>query len=105
MRASPDNSGSKNAIQAVGSTVTYLQRYTLLAATGLAAAGQDDDGDEGDRGELIDANQKDQLIALIRETETDTARFCKYLGVESVDDLPAARFDDALQALMRKRSK
>ncbi len=39
----PDTSGGKNAIQATGSTVTYLERYTLLAATGLAASGQDDD--------------------------------------------------------------
>ena len=43
----PDLSGSKNPIQAVGSTVTYLERYTLLAATGLAAKGQDDDGRMG----------------------------------------------------------
>lgn len=105
LSAMPDNSGSKNVIQAVGSTVTYLQRYTLLAATGLATTDQDDDGDKGGKGELIDANQKDQLIALIRETETDTAKFCKYLGVESVDDIPAGRFNDALQALMRKRGK
>lgn len=41
----PDNSGKKNAIQQVASTVTYLQRYTLLLATGLAAKDQvDDDG-------------------------------------------------------------
>jgi hypothetical protein len=40
----PDNSGSKNAIQAISSTVTYLERYTLLAATGLAAANTDTDG-------------------------------------------------------------
>jgi len=39
-----DSSGSKNSIQAIGSTVTYLQRYTLLAATGLAAGGSDNDG-------------------------------------------------------------
>lgn len=39
-----DTSGSKNGIQAIGSTVTYLQRYTLLAATGLAAADADTDG-------------------------------------------------------------
>lgn len=39
-----DTSGNKNAIQAVGSAVTYLQRYTLLAALGLATAEQDDDG-------------------------------------------------------------
>lgn len=44
MSASRDESGSKNNIQALGSTVTYLQRYTLLAATGMAAKGQDDDG-------------------------------------------------------------
>lgn len=43
----PDASGGKNSIQAIGSTVSYLQRYTLLAATGLAAAGVDNDGAGG----------------------------------------------------------
>jgi ERF superfamily len=40
----PDATGNKNSIQAVGSTVTYLQRYTLLAACGLATSDQDNDG-------------------------------------------------------------
>ena len=44
LTAAPDNTGSKNPIQAIGSTVTYLQRYTLLALTGLATYEQDDDG-------------------------------------------------------------
>lgn len=44
LQASADTSGAKNSIQAIGSTVSYLQRYTLLAATGLAATDQDDDG-------------------------------------------------------------
>lgn len=44
LMAQPDNSGNKNVIQAVGSTVTYLQRYTLLAVTGMATEDQDDDG-------------------------------------------------------------
>lgn len=44
LTGSPDASGGKNAIQAIGSTVSYLQRYTLLTATGLAVAGSDDDG-------------------------------------------------------------
>lgn len=43
MEALPDDSGSKNAIQAAGSAVTYLQRYTLLAITGTGTA-EDDDG-------------------------------------------------------------
>lgn len=44
MGAPPDGSGKKNAIQQVASTTTYLQRYTLLAITGLSTKGQDDDG-------------------------------------------------------------
>jgi hypothetical protein len=40
----PDQTGGKNSIQAVGSSVKYLQRYTLLAATGLAAKEPDTDG-------------------------------------------------------------
>lgn len=43
----PDDSGKKNAIQQTASTVTYLQRYTLLAATGLASEEGDDDGQGG----------------------------------------------------------
>lgn len=42
--APADTSGKKNAIQSINSTITYLERYTLLAATGLATEEQDDDG-------------------------------------------------------------
>lgn len=41
-----DNSGNKNSIQSIGSTVTYLQRYTLLAALGLSTESDDDDGQD-----------------------------------------------------------
>ena len=41
--AGRDDSGNKNSIQAIGSTLTYLQRMTLKAALGLAAS-TDDDG-------------------------------------------------------------
>ena len=37
-----DTSGNKNHLQAVGSAVTYLSRYTLKAALGLAASNDDD---------------------------------------------------------------
>lgn len=43
LSAAPDASGKKNAIQQVASAVSYLQRYTLLAATGMATKGMDDD--------------------------------------------------------------
>ena len=44
MGAGPDESGSKNPIQALGSTVTYMQRYTLIAALGLTTSDEDLDG-------------------------------------------------------------
>lgn len=47
LTAGADTSGNKNAIQSVGSTVTYLERYTLTAALGLTTVEDDDDGEQG----------------------------------------------------------
>jgi hypothetical protein len=54
MGGPPDVGGAKNAIQARASTVTYLQRYTLLAATGMAAGGTDTDGRAPQKNGLTD---------------------------------------------------
>lgn len=47
LSAGLDQSGKKNSLQALGSTVSYLNRYTLLAATGLAVDDQQDDDGNG----------------------------------------------------------
>ena len=44
MSAPADGSGNKNAIQAIASTVSYLQRYTLISALGITTADADMDG-------------------------------------------------------------
>jgi hypothetical protein len=44
MGAAPDTGPGRNAIQARGSAKSYLERYTLLAATGTAASDMDNDG-------------------------------------------------------------
>ena len=46
MGGAPDTGPGRNAIQARGSTKTYLERYTLMALLGLAAE-DDDDGAGG----------------------------------------------------------
>jgi hypothetical protein len=43
LKALNDESGNKNGIQGIGSTATFLQRYTLKLALGLATT-RDDDG-------------------------------------------------------------
>lgn len=44
--APADNSGGKNPVQAIGSSLSYLQRYSLLMAFGIAPRGIDGDGQE-----------------------------------------------------------
>ena len=66
LKAPADTSGSKNSIQAVGSTVTYLQRYTLLAATGMAA-GMDNDGrlaDEAQKPKISESRMLEGLASI-----------------------------------------
>lgn len=43
LEAPSDQSGGKNAVQAIGSSTHYLQRYTLLMSVGMVAQ-DDDDG-------------------------------------------------------------
>lgn len=43
MSGGKETSGTKNEIQAIGSTRTYLQRYTLIAALGISTAEDDTD--------------------------------------------------------------
>lgn len=102
--AGRDESGNKNSIQAVGSTITYLQRYTLKAALGLAAA-NDDDGKSAESEGPINADQAGEIRKLIEETGTDIAAFCNYLGVEAIPDIPTDQYGRAIKALNTKRSK
>ena len=44
MDCPPDSSGKKNPLQQIASATSYLQRYTLLAVTGMATKDMDNDG-------------------------------------------------------------
>lgn len=99
-----DTSGSKNAIQSIGSTLSYLQRYTLIQALGLSAS-QDDDGQSSGAGEVIDAEQVAVLRALLDETQSDTAKFCQVMKVDGLPSIPASKFKDAVAKLNAKKAR
>lgn len=100
-----DNSGSKNAIQAIGSTLTYLQRYTLIQALGLAAS-DDDDGRSHGKNEQDIAKITEAQCSVVRElmekADLSADQFCQHYSIEAVPDLPAATFNAAVASL-RKR--
>lgn len=98
----PDASGSKNAIQAIGSTLTYLQRYSLVQMLGLAAA-DDDDGKAGGAGATITDEQAETIQSLIVESGANVAAFLNYMQAESVSDIPATKFKEAVAMLEQKK--
>lgn len=89
-----DTSGSKNAIQAIGSTLTYLQRYSLMQAVGLAAT-NDDDGKAANAAKPITEKQAEEIKELIAHVGADIGKFLVAFQIETVDDLPSGRFDEA----------
>lgn len=92
-----DTSGSKNAVQAVGSSTSYGKRYTAAALLNLTSGGEDDDGRKA--GGVIDEEQVEKLAALIKQSQSDTAKFCKYMKVPSLLEIQASDYGRALEAL------
>ena len=88
--APPDSSGQKNSIQQVASTVTYLQRYTLLAAFGVATS--DTHPDTDGRVELDTAPLEinyDEIHKKIKLTKIGIDKFLAGMKVRKVEDLDA----------------
>lgn len=98
-----DQTGNKNAIQAIGSTLTYLQRYSLVQALGLAAA-NDDDGKAAGDGETVSQEQADAIRELLEEVGGNRAVFLKYFKCESVEQIPAKEYERVISSLKAKRT-
>lgn len=105
LSAGRDDSGNKNSIQQIGSTLTYLQRMTLKAALGLAASDDDDGAKADSAAEVISDIQLQSLIELAEEVGADRNKFCKYMQVSDLSDIPAREFKRAVAALNAKREK
>lgn len=70
MGGPPDTGGAKNAIQARASSKSYLERYTLLAITGMAASGEDKDGRNADQSFGMDEGTFQGHILAIKKAGT-----------------------------------
>jgi len=103
LSAAHDTSGQKNAIQAMGSTISYLQRYTILAMTGLATDDQDDDGATSDPVKFIDEKQASQILDMINSIDGyKVESFTAWAKIESVEEMPSYDFGRCLNALKAK---
>lgn len=105
-----DASGSKNAVQAVGSSTSYGKRYTAAALLNLTSRGEDDDAKVSD-GTPITDDQAEGLKSLIVEVGANIQLFYKYLTktcgyqISQVEDILAKDYDRATKALEAKRNR
>lgn len=95
----------RNNAQGFGSAQTYARRYGLQLAFGLAT--EDDDGNaaaanppkKAANPAVITRDQVTQLIPLIKAAKLSEVKFAQSFEIERVVDLPASRFDEALERL------
>lgn len=103
LSAHNDDTGNKNAVQAIGSTATYLQRYTKKIALGLAAT-KDTDGvsPPSDEPKTIDAEQFRFLKDQIEKAGTTEAKLLWVLQAENLETITQKQFEHAKGVLKKK---
>ena len=97
-----DTSGSKNAIQAVGSTTSYARRYLLSMLLNLVFTDQDDDAESA--GDAITEAQVKVIQRKLGDPEREPA-FCQYFGIDSIAELPKSQFDRAVAGIEKSLEK
>ena len=94
--APPDTAGSIKGIQGIGSTITYLERYTLTALLGLASGDKDDDG-QAAIAPRITEEQELELYAMLTDADMDADKFERYasktIGAAGFSDIRADQYD------------
>lgn len=106
----PDVSGSKNPIQQIKSTLTYLKLATFESVVGIATieGNLDDDGKaagaSADDLATISEDQQKELSALLAETKTDTRKFLDFAKADALWDILAKDFP-RLKAMLIKKQK
>jgi len=103
IQADAETSGTKNPIQAIGSAITYLQRYTLLSLTGLASKDQDDDG--ASTMSYVTEEQAQIIAEALVEKAVDDSAFLKYMNAESIEMIFAKDFNKAMSALKKAKGR
>lgn len=103
-RIDPGSTGM-SMVQALGSVLTYLQRYSLRAAIGLAAAVDDDGRAAGGTSPKITVDQANDLQRLIDESGRNQATLLKLVGVDNVVDMNVDQFKRAREVLDLARTE
>ena len=105
----PVDSGARmSAAQKNGAALTYGRRQSLIAVLGLTTADPDTDAPAvGKSVETITEAQAADLRTLMDEvlTTEDQERFLGWMGVRTVEEVPASEYKRAVRGVEAKRAK
>ncbi len=94
-----------SADKATNKAMAAAYKYAAMQAFCIPTTG-DNDADATTHeivAGTVDAEQVKTLQAAVMEVDADLAKFLKYLKITRLEDLPAARYRDAIAALEAKR--
>ena len=98
-----DTEAKMSGPQRAAAALTYARRQSLVQVLGLTTADDDTDAEEGGlTGETIDHDQRTTLGLYVAESGADLKKFLDVLGVSSLDEIDAGRYEEALDLLKRK---
>ena len=100
-----DSTGSKNAVQAIGSSTSYGKRMTMCALLNITSRGEDDDGKAGGGPELVSEEEAQALSLGLTETKSNIDAFLKLFKIACLPDLPKARFAEAMAKIEKKKAQ
>jgi hypothetical protein len=90
--------------QITGAASSYARKYAL---NGMFLIDDTKDADTQDNTVKevahISSSQFSELLDMLHDVEADEERFCKYLGINTLEDLPAKDFQKAKTALIAKK--
>jgi len=91
---------NKTATHAFGSTMSYGRRYLKLLIFDIAT--EDDDGNQAGAGPTVSPEQFTTLRDLLEQLGTGEDAFLKHYGAASLEQFPAAKFNDGVDLLHHK---
>lgn len=93
-----------NDSQKMGSANSYAKRYALTNALNLVGSENDDDGQSAGTPTITD-KQIVELTDHMEALSVDKKAFFKYLKIDKLENLPAAKWPEAMNAIERKRKQ
>lgn len=96
---------NKTAIQGLGSTYKYCQRYLLCNTFGLVLTDEDNDGEPVANAEKITEKQVSEIHDWISATNGSVPKFLAWKKINSISDMTIEQYDRSVIEFKRKRGE